>query len=447
MSGMGRLKLNPNAAEFVPAAFKSSAATTTITTESSPLSGSKQGSLAKVLNRTDSDDERRQYWRDQLPDDIIPDFSADVEESDDRLAWQYGHAEGSGGIASDGSQVEMGDDSDPLDLLVSHFPGFAAQSLADILAANGGDLYLTYEMLTQLELQDDFAPGRRLQSQPQIQPATQSINLGEFPALAEGDMNARQAMRSQRGISVEDLFTSRPYGSSGGAAATDFAAAVRKNAGLTSSSQWERDRSVRADRLSHTGDYPAKSGDKFGGSVSKARQITPVWLETGEAVSTMYADLRDEARDHARVRNAYFEQARQAYLSGNKALARDLAAKGQMHNGLMKDAHSKAGEAIFQQRNISTGSFQNGQSPLVDLHGLHVSEAIPYLKRELATFRAAARSSHQRVQVLICVGTGHHTKGSRTPARLPVAVEKFLAEDERLPFTEQQPGMLMVVLG
>jgi len=43
-------------------------------------------------------------------------------------------------------------------------------------------------------------------------------------------------------------------------------------------------------------------------------------------------------------------QARQAYLSGNKALAKELSAKGQWHNEQMKAAHSKAGEAIFWQR-------------------------------------------------------------------------------------------------
>lgn len=43
-------------------------------------------------------------------------------------------------------------------------------------------------------------------------------------------------------------------------------------------------------------------------------------------------------------------QARQAYLAGNKALAKELSAKGQWHNEQMKAAHSKAGEAIFWQR-------------------------------------------------------------------------------------------------
>jgi hypothetical protein len=50
----------------------------------------------------------------------------------------------------------------------------------------------------------------------------------------------------------------------------------------------------------------------------------------------------------------WFAQARQAYLTGNKALAKELSAKGQWHNEQMKAAHSKAGEAIFWQRFCST---------------------------------------------------------------------------------------------
>jgi DNA-nicking Smr family endonuclease len=81
---------------------------------------------------------------------------------------------------------------------------------------------------------------------------------------------------------------------------------------------------------------------------------------------------------------------------------------------------------------------------LIDLHGLHVNEAIHVLKNELAGLRNTARSIGQRQQVLICVGTGHHTKGARTPARLPAAVERYLLEDEHLDYTEPQPGMLRV---
>ncbi len=87
-----------------------------------------------------------------------------------------------------------------------------------------------------------------------------------------------------------------------------------------------------------------------------------------------------------------------------------------------------------------------GQARLLDLHGLHVNEAIPALKREIAQLRLNVRSTRQREQIFICVGTGHHTKGSRTPARLPIAVQQYLAEEEHLPFTETQPGMLRVTV-
>lgn len=90
-------------------------------------------------------------------------------------------------------------------------------------------------------------------------------------------------------------------------------------------------------------------------------------------------------------------------------------------------------------------SYGRGQERLIDLHGLHVSEAIHILKQELSFLRSTARSAVQPLQVLICVGTGHHTKGSRTPARLPIAVERFLLE-EGLEYKESQPGLLQVVL-
>jgi hypothetical protein len=102
--------------------------------------------------------------------------------------------------------------------------------------------------------------------------------------------------------------------------------------------------------------------------------------------------------------------------------------------------------AFCRNANVyGNGSSATGQARLLDLHGLHVNEAIPVLKREIAQLRLNVRSTQQREQVFICVGTGHHTKGSRTPARLPIAVQRYLAE-EHLPFTETQPGMLRVIV-
>ena len=83
--------------------------------------------------------------------------------------------------------------------------------------------------------------------------------------------------------------------------------------------------------------------------------------------------------------------------------------------------------------------YPGGQDHLIDLHGLHVTEAIHVLNREFPILRSRARPAGQRLRVMICVGAGQHTKGTRTPARLPVAVERYLVE-EGLPYTQPEPS-------
>uniref|UniRef100_A0A804PN87 ornithine carbamoyltransferase n=1 Tax=Zea mays TaxID=4577 RepID=A0A804PN87_MAIZE len=116
-----------------------------------------------------------------------------------------------------------------------------------------------------------------------------------------------------------------------------------------------------------------------------APDLGPALDATGEAAPPITAsprsESRGEARDFARVRNTCFEQARQAYLVGNKALAKELSMKGQAYNVQMKAAHEKAREAIYRQRNPI--SSQRGGDHLIDLHGLHVNEAIHILKDDI----------------------------------------------------------------
>jgi hypothetical protein len=75
---------------------------------------------------------------------------------------------------------------------------------------------------------------------------------------------------------------------------------------------------------------------------------------------------------------------------GNKALAKELGAKGRWHADHMKEAHALASQQIFMQRNGMQGppGAQGGGPPmpqaggsgdqpvLFDLHGLHVAEAL-----------------------------------------------------------------------
>jgi len=76
--------LNPNAAEFVPSAFRATYGNTkgayssrvnTTGTSGKEILGRSESSISSK-----SDDEAHQYWRHQLPDDITPDFKAMGED-------------------------------------------------------------------------------------------------------------------------------------------------------------------------------------------------------------------------------------------------------------------------------------------------------------------------------------------------------------------------------
>lgn len=77
----------------------------------------------------------------------------------------------------------------------------------------------------------------------------------------------------------------------------------------------------------------------------------------------------------------------------------------------MKALHHRAADAIFEARNPP------GVHGQIDLHGLHVAEAIERLPVALESTTAS------RVRVL--TGSGHHTKGTGR-ARLRPAVRSWL---------------------
>ncbi|XXG40751.1 hypothetical protein AAC387_Pa01g1389 [Persea americana] len=541
--------LNPNAAEFVPSALRSSSVSTGNTDvtkiDVSGASGKAVFHRSESSVSNNSDDEVHQYWRRQLPDDITPDFKVmgdEVQESgtlsladlsihdgleasrfsalenttnlrpeassngNDPIALSgkmrysiptYGEDQSSAALlnfptslwdkqfvngdrhftnAREGHTYSGDSNSgyfdllnenttldeteiNPVEFLATQFPGFAAESLAEVYYASRCDLNLTIDMLIQLELQVDGGFNQNLTPKTLSAP---NLSALDFPALGAQDSqngltkyagdDLQRAATPYHSVDKDNLLQFKSSSSGISRGATDFASAVRKIASQDSG-QWKYERnsstpdmSAGTSRSSRVGHPKSLYGDRL--ESHGASRAAPVWLETGEAVANLYSELREEARDHARVRNAYFEQARQAYLIGNKALAKELSVKGQLHNMQMKAAHGKAKESIYRQRNPigpELQSYGRGQERLIDLHGLHVSEAIHILKQELSFLRSTARSAVQPLQVLICVGTGHHTKGSRTPARLPIAVERFLLE-EGLEYKESQPGLLQVVL-
>ncbi|KAK9059554.1 hypothetical protein SSX86_020258 [Deinandra increscens subsp. villosa] len=547
LSATGKtVRLNPDAAEFVPFSLRSPSATAGDPGASSSFANFGTTPGKAVVDRSESsvsnnsDDEVHQYWHHQLPDDITPDFNvsgdvdsqgindlpfstlslADVNEASRFTAsfrkesshqtnsstfsknkgypvpsygenplsssfqqlsakpWDVHSDQLINGIRDGPSyngdpghaylddmlneQQMQSTEVNPLEFLASQFTGFAAESLADVYFANSGDLNLTIEMLTQLELQVDGGFNQNLNSKVLSAP---NLSALDFPALSTADGQSgddyQHHINPYHPLEKDKLLMFKSSTTSPSGGATDFASAVRKKASQDSGI-WKYNRSPYQDTTigsSRSSQFLAGSYNEGHGRTNFGDRLTnrnssrsaPVWLETGDAVANMYSEMRGEARDHARLRNAYFEQARQAYLIGHKGLAKELSVKGQLHNMQMKAAHLQAQESIYRQRNPVSPSIHGngrggGQERLIDLHGLHVTEAIHVLKRDLTMLRNVARSADQCLQVYICVGTGHHTRGTRTPARLPVAVQRYLLEEEGLDYSEPQPGLLRVQL-
>ncbi|KAK1301895.1 hypothetical protein QJS10_CPB12g01803 [Acorus calamus] len=366
-------------------------------------------------------------------------FNSDQHLSDGRERHYFNGNSSSGSFSDLPIDPAVLEDIDAkhMEYLTSQFPGFSAESLADVYYANQCNLSPTIDMLSQLELQVDEGFNQNLYPKTFSAPRHTAL---DFAALPVPD--------AQNGLSK-----SHPSGMSRGV--PDFASAVRKLASQNSHWKYERNGSADANIGSSRSQQLLASsysgqGRSFYGDKSQrynSDRTSPFWLDTGDSVENLYSESREEARDLACLRNTCFEQATQAFQMGNNALAKELSNKGKFYSIQMDAAHEKAREFIYRQRNPVTSELSYGQGleRKIDLHGLHVNEAIHLLKHELSVIRNTARSSGQILHLSIYVGTGHLTKVSRIPARLPIAVEQFLIE-EGFQYSEPQPGLLRVVI-
>ncbi|KAK4528880.1 hypothetical protein GAYE_SCF66G6828 [Galdieria yellowstonensis] len=179
--------------------------------------------------------------------------------------------------------------------------------------------------------------------------------------------------------------------------------------------------------------------------VSLDRGVTKsIWVATGSQVGDLYENCRLKARELASLRNQMFMQAARAASTGNKRAASEYARRGHEYNQIMKQLHEDAADAIFVQRN------QKGDC-ILDLHGLHVKEALVILERKLQELESKSIGSSSSENIIVITGSGHHTKGKKTPARLYPAVEQFLLS-HRYSFqvvkdTNKYAGAFLVRLG
>ena len=311
--------------------------------------------------------------------------------------------------ASSSQQEQQFDDipdEEKMRWLVQEFPNIDEAILEDILFnAAHHDINCALDLLEELE-GDYEAPV----------PEAPAINEENFPSLGGGGAGYGNNNNNNNNIAAKKEELPQKIYLSGG----------RSN---------YVDRQAPATPTWATSSHPPSSmttRSTYFDSQNEISTKTTEWVETGDLVSNLYKENRADARDLARVRNVCYEQATTAFLSGNKALAKELSAKGKEAANAMQRAHEQASNQIYSERNRNNSS-------TIDLHGLHVAEALQILKRELGA--GGGRSRGEFISIL--VGTGHHTKGARTPSRLPSSVEQWLIS-EKIHFTEPVSGEFLV---
>lgn len=391
------------------------------------------------------------------------------------------------------------------------FPGYSAAAVKEMLEANENDLASTFNALTALELEDKAAAeaaAKRAQEAAKKQRArapTFRLDPTAFPTLGGGAATAAASTAAGNGtaacgktdgstdaqnLAAQDAGDSasvgsaeveasppaapttpeKPAGKPAAAAAPAWAASGRSFAQLIKDIKAEGgpDPFKPKPKLSGAGADAAAAAAAAAISGGKAGAAGVPWVATGDAAAREYASAREEARGHARLRNACFQQATLAFLAGNKALAKQLSQQGKTHAEAMREAHGRASEEIFRARNpaapaavsasaasasrragASGGAKRSGgggsaggdaSTMFVDLHGLHVTEALSVLQQYVTHQQLLGYAPDSGYVLKICVGTGHHTKGAVGP-RLPSAVQSFLQQCG-IPFRPLSPGLL-----
>uniref|UniRef100_A0A8C3NWL7 NEDD4 binding protein 2 n=1 Tax=Cyanoderma ruficeps TaxID=181631 RepID=A0A8C3NWL7_9PASS len=151
-----------------------------------------------------------------------------------------------------------------------------------------------------------------------------------------------------------------------------------------------------------------------------------------------YDDLRAEAFCHQQKRQECLRKAGEAYRMGMKPVAAFYAHQGRLHEQKMKEANHAAAVQIFERVNTSLLPMN-----VLDLHGLHVDEAVNQLSRVLQEKGEEYQQSGGKPYLSVITGRGSHSQGGVARIR-PAAIRYLTSHNFR--FTEIKPGCLKVML-
>ncbi|NXJ91796.1 N4BP2 protein, partial [Corythaixoides concolor] len=132
-----------------------------------------------------------------------------------------------------------------------------------------------------------------------------------------------------------------------------------------------------------------------------------------------YDDLRAEAFCHQQKRQECLRKAGEAYRMGMKPVAAFYAHQGRLHEQKMKEANHAAAVQIFEKVNTSLLPMN-----VLDLHGLHVDEAVNQLSRVLQEKSEEYQQTGGKPYLCVITGRGSHSQGG--VARIRPAAIRYL---------------------
>lgn len=166
--------------------------------------------------------------------------------------------------------------------------------------------------------------------------------------------------------------------------------------------------------------------------------VEPAMSSYQDTEDPEYQDFRAEANLQRKRQLESFAKAAEAYKQGHKEVASFYAQQGHLHGQRMREANHRAAAQIFQRVNSSLLPRN-----ILDLHGLHVQEALEHLRDVLETKTKECERGLCRPQLSVITGRGNHSQGG--VARIRPAVLDYLT-NKQYRFTEPKPGIVLVSL-
>ena len=144
--------------------------------------------------------------------------------------------------------------------------------------------------------------------------------------------------------------------------------------------------------------------------------------------------LRAEAQKYADERHLLLDASKKAFESGDKGKAKELSEKGKESGHKMEECNKKAVAAILKHRNDGHGNHY------LDLHGLHLEEALTAFREKMATLQ----KSNEEIVFEVIPGAGHHSENHKAIIK-PKIIEE-LKNNKCVTFEEKNAGSLNVYI-